>query len=348
MKHLTIALLCVSTVASAKPLPDGMKVTLVKKRLMVSKDGLSVPLEDSKLPNDKLISAELSADGKTIVVKRARCDGMFDSSEDGDTFPLAAAEARLENTAGMKLHTKKKYAEAAKHFAIAAQKDPATPLYATNLLSAQAMGKMFDDADKTIATYGKSQIPWFAWRLAVDPELKALKGRPAAKLGPAARGKAKGSLRDKLAYSPLGLVATEVLVGLYDGDGDPGPLPSDLVIAAIGSDAELLRLSTSGKAGRKAADALLAELGFDLVPGGLTNVLGGDTVTAADGRKLVEGSKVVMPKGATIDLSDKIDMRVVDAAFVPKAVVLVQSDKQLEECDGMGSYRFWLTAVATP
>ena len=344
MKHLLPAIVLLgSTTAAAKPLPKDIKVALAKKKVMVTMKGVTVGIDDNTLPTDKLVSAELSDDGKSILVKRARCEGMFDDEEAAE-FPLDAIEAKVENTLGMKLHTKKKYADAIPHFELAAKKDPATPLYATNLLSAQAMGGKLDDADKTIATYGKSQIPWFAWRLAVDPELKALKARPSAKLGPAKAGTAKGKLSDKLAYSPLGLVATEVNADIYDGDGS-GPISTDFVIVDIATGKEVFRTSSS----RKISDPLLATLGFDIVPGGLTALHEDKPITAADGRKLVTEPKLAVTAGKTsIDVQDKLTEQPWSAGFVPKALVVTTRHKDLEDCAGMGPRNFSVEIVPTP
>ena len=343
MKLLTAALLCASNLATAKPLPDGMKVALVKNKVIVSKGGVSVPIEDGKLPTEKLDSAELSADGKSIVVKRSRCGGMFDDgSEDGETFPLAAIEAKLENALGMQLHVKKKYVDAIAHFSVAAQKDPATAVYATNLLSAQSMGKLFDDADKTIATYGKAQLPWFAWRLAVDPELKALKGRPSTKLGPAKAGTAKGSLSGKLAFSPLGLVATEVTSNIYDGEPDPNAKDQTaFIVADAVTGKELLRLPSS----RKVSDPILATLGFDVVDK-LGSLHDDKPITSKDGRKLVKEPKLqVVTAGKTIDIDAGDGW---DVGFIPKALVVIAREKTSEDCSGEGPRNFHIEVTATP
>jgi hypothetical protein len=62
-------------------------------------------------------------------------------------------EARFENVVGMKLLTKKQYANAIVHFALAAQKDPESPVFATNLLSAQSLAGKLDDGDRTITRW---------------------------------------------------------------------------------------------------------------------------------------------------------------------------------------------------
>jgi hypothetical protein len=369
MKYTPLALLLVSSLAAAKPLPPTIKVKLVKSRVMVTINGQTTPLEASKLEVNKLVSAEISDDGKTLLIKRERCMST-DIDEDAAEFPIAELEAKIENGLGMALHLKKKYADAIPHFTLAAQKDPAQPVYATNLLSAQAMAGKLDDADKTIATYAKAQLPWFAWRLAVDSDLKALKGRPSTKLGPAKAGTAKGPLG--LAYSPLGLVASEVENNMYDGVPD-GSGDEVLIIVDIASSKELLRLHTqtncgvdmeSGKpdkacekkvasknaAERKVADALLAQLGFEMVPGGLKNLSEENVkISAPDGRKLTTGDKLEVIAGKTrIDLGDKLSATPWSAAFVPKAVVVMTRDKVMEDCSGEGPRNLHLEMIATP
>jgi hypothetical protein len=376
---LVACVVLVPSLAAAKPLPAGMKVALVKQKLMVSRDGVSVPLVDTVLPIDKLKGAQLSEDGKDILVTYESCGGM--GGDDGDEpvpISLAHTEARIENVLGMGFHNKKQYAEAIKHFTIAAAKDTATPLYATNLLSAQSMSGKLDDADKTIATYGKTQVPWFAWRLAVDPELKALRTRPSAKLGPAKRGTATSKLDGKIAYSPLGLAASEVAINIYDGIPSGGG-EYELAIVDVATGVELLRLPTEiacdldpesvmnaddkkppkyadkncpkreaarTAAKRKVADAVLADLGFDVVANAYVDIHDKDAVTAPDGRKLVLGDK---PKLVAGRMTKDVDVSEAWAVgFVPKGLVIVNREgKHMTSCAD-GARRFSLSAYATP
>jgi hypothetical protein len=371
MRCLSIAcVVMVTSVAAAKPLPAGMKVALVKKRVMVSRGGVSVPLHDVKYDTKKLTSAELSDDGKSIAIKTDQCDGMFGEPDEADLVPLAPVEARLENMLGMKAHRKKKYAAAVKHFSTAAQMDPDVPRYATNLLSAQSMGGMLEDADKTLATLGKQQAPWFVWRLAVDPELKALKTRPSAKLDAPKPGTAKGNLYGKLAYSPLGFAATEVYANVYDGVPS-GEDEYELAIIDVRTGKEVLRLPTertcevdpetgeptnkacvkkqaaATAARRKITDALLAQLGFDIVPGALVDAIDQQEIRAADGRKLLLGDTLKLVAGKTVrELPWEFEVGA--AGFVPKAVVAVYKVKVPESCEGDGAWQFRLAATRTP
>jgi len=349
---MTLALLLAPAVASAKPLPQGMKITLVKKKLIVTQNGVSVQLGTAT----KLASAELSADGKTISIKT--------DEEEALQLPLVTVEAKLENALGMTLHNKKKFAEAAPHFAIAAQRDPTKPLYATNLLSAQSMGGKLEDADKTLATYGKRAAPWFAWRLVVDPELKAIANRPSAKLGPATPGRATSKLVDTIAYSPLGFAASEVFTNASMGDGSGGS-DTELAIVDLVSGQEVLRLpaehtcgESEGKAcarkqapitarQRKVADAILSQLGFDVVVDGYKDTADENTVVAKDGRKVVfdQGVKIIAGK-LTKELVD-LD-KVYGVAFVPKAVVIISKDVIHADEDGGSVWQALLTAYPTP
>lgn len=356
-------------VASAKPLPPDWKVTVAKGRLMATHAGTSVRIDSSSAKIEKLLGVELSADGTAIEARVQQCGSAKDPSDEPwiERQPLAAIEAAIENKLGMALHLKKKYAEAIPHFALAAQKAPSTWLYATNLLSAQAMGGKLDDADKTIATYGmKAGRPWFLWRLAVDPELKALRDRPGAKLAAAKPGTAKGDLHDKIAYSPLGFAATERYGMAFDGMPD-GSTDSELVIVDLASgglafttptetlcvsdiEAETIdkacqkKFAKKNAANRKVADATLAQLGFDIVPNGAGLVPDGD-FTAPDGRKLVGGTKIV--SGKTTKDIDVAKLWFV--GFVPKFAVLGSMDRQADPCgEGMAGTQLELTVVPTP
>src|SRR5258708_25492595 len=145
--------------AAAKPLPKEMKSVIKNNAPYLEWRGVTVPVGDRdwKLRDDKLKKVELSDDGKSIVVTFVPC-----MSDDDDTLvvPLARIEAHVENNLGMQVHVKKKYDDAIAHFAIAAARDPETPVFATNLLSAQSMAKRLDDADKTIDTYGVKNLAW--------------------------------------------------------------------------------------------------------------------------------------------------------------------------------------------
>ena len=356
------------SLAAAKPLPPGLTVSLVKAHLMVSRDGVTVPFGTSRMETGKLVSAELSPDGKTISVKVEDCETVMDPTTGPREVPLALVEARIENALGMKLHTQKKYADAITHFTLAVQKDPATLIYATNLLSAQSMGGKLDDADRTLATAGKLAAPWFAWRLAVDPELKAVKARPSAKLAAPKAGTAKGDLHDAIAYSSLGFAATEAYTNLYNGMPD-GSSQSELIVVELTSGREVLRLPTvetcsademTGKpldkacakrlaaksaAQRKVADGLLAQLGFDVVGQLVTNP-DENSYKAPDGRALVIGDKTTITSGKTSKVIEWGPPKWI--AWVPKALIEGDKVKNQEDCSGDGFARIELTVVPTP
>jgi hypothetical protein len=274
----------------------------------------------------------------------------------------------------MRLHTKKQYAEAIKHFTIAAAKDPRA-VYATNLLSAQSMGGKLDEADQTIATLGKKHLGWFAWRLAVDPELKALKARPSAAAFRVAKpGTARSAKLNwqgtAVAYSPLGLVAISTNE-VYEGVG--GPVDAYMTVIDVASSVEIARMPLVTTCGmpdgaedpeavdkacqkkedaaavprRKAADAFLAQLGFEILPGAGHEAHNTETITHADGRKLTFANNryTVTAGKATVELPwDDTPWLV---AFVPHAVVGVFRHKNKTSCDD-GLYWFELVAAATP
>lgn len=332
---VAVLLVVLTSMAFAKPLPDGMKIAVKKGAIVATKGGVTVTVLDGNRPYSKVLGAELTDDGK-LAIKYVQCD---EESEDPTAIPFGIVEAKFANLAGMAAHKKKKYDDAIAQFTIAAQKDPSVPMYATNLLSAQAMAKKLDDADKTIATYGKSQVPWFAWRLAVDPELKALKGRPSAKLGTEKPGKAKGDLHDKIAYSPLGYVATEINTNLYDGMPSDEQ-SSDVVFIEIATGKELLRLAS-----RKDINTVLAVLGFDVLPKAYVGRADGTSVTAADGRKLEIGNAAATLVVGKSKTELPWDDEIIGAAFVPKGVVGVMRGRTSASCfEGMTE----LIVVAAP
>jgi len=368
-RSVGVVVLVVSAQALAKPLPADWKVTLVKGHVMATHAGASVRIDGGSARVDKLVSAQLSDDGSAIEATVQKCGMEKDPSDEPwvESAKLATLEATIENQLGMALHTKKKYADAIPHFALAAQKAPTTWVYATNLLSAQAMGGKLEDADRTIATYGlKAGRPWFAWRIAVDPELKALRDRPSAKLAAPKPGTAKGDLHEKIAYSPLGYAATERYGMAYDGMPD-GSSDSELVIIDLASGSQALALPTEylcatdieatkidqacqkkfakkNAANRKVANATLAQLGFDILPKAAGIVPDG-SFTAPDGRKLVDGTKIVAGKVLKEIEASKLWF----VGFVPKYAVIGSMEKEADDCgDGMAGSQLQLTVVPTP
>jgi hypothetical protein len=166
--------------ADAKPLPGGMKVVAKAGRPTIQQGATAVPLRDDDLADyEKIDKAELAADGKTVVVTATRCGATLTADE--TKIPLAKIQARLDNAAGIASLSKKRYAEAITKLTSAAQKDPETPAYATNLLAAQALGKKLDVAAQTLAMQGAKNPVWFAWQLATDPQLATIKDHKRAK-----------------------------------------------------------------------------------------------------------------------------------------------------------------------
>jgi len=241
---ITLAAVVVAAApAAAKPLPKEIKSVIKNDAPFIEWRGVTVPLGDRdwKTLNDKVKKVELSDDGTSIVVTFMPC--MLDD-EDTLVVPLARIEAHVENNLGMQVHVKKKYDDAIAHFAIAAARDPETPVFATNLLSAQSMANKLDDADKTIDAYGAKNPAWFAWRLAVDPELANVKARPRALAIATAkkRGRAKlVDLNEEVVYSPLagGLVGATI----YDGGGMIAA--ASFAISDLATGRQLLRLPLS-------------------------------------------------------------------------------------------------------
>jgi hypothetical protein len=389
MKRVSVAVLvvCSVQVAVAKPLPAGMKVELAAAKdightIVVSQRGVSFTVEDAPTPMlEKLLRAELSDDGASLVIRVQRCWGGENFEDFEAKLPLASVDAKIENLLGMQLHTKKKYADAIAHFTIAAQKAPDVALYATNLLSAQAMAGKLDDADRTIATYAPRNLPWFAWRLAVDPELKAIAKRPSAKLGPAKPGTATSKLNAEfthtahgaVAYSPLGIVASEIETP-FDYGGMPGPSSYVIVFVDIKTSAELLRLDTQTDCGpmgegmpehtaclkksdaaakrtRAVADQILRELGFTIVAADEYHALDGKPLVAKDGRVVDLGDHPHVKRGGQdrpITVPEKAQLAD-HVWFVPGGLVFeARSMKEIYSCSGDGTISHYVSTVPTP
>ena len=304
-------LVSTAAVTTAKPLPTGMKIFEKGNKLLVSRSGVTVALfdpdsNDNAQVYEALKGAELSDDGKHLLVKATGC--LSSGSDAAIEVPLAAVEARIENALGMQVHFKKKYEDAIAHFSLAVQADSGTPVYATNLLSAQSMANKLDDADKTLAAYGPKNLPWFGWRLAVDPELKNVRERASAKaLGPAKTSKQTyANLKGAIAVNPQGFVAVSERVAASMGFGQ-----QDLVIYDPKTSAELLRLravdaaddcidgkdslfpcTKQGRANtarhQAALDVALGALGFEKQATSWSDHIDGDKVTSPDHTTVVE------------------------------------------------------------
>lgn len=273
--------LATSSPAGARPLPKGMTIVLdqQKQQLWVHQDGLAVPLldgDDADEPVDQYDGASLSDDGKTIDVKSFHCGDPDLPIE----VPLARVQARLENLRGMKEHLRHHYAAAIPHFALAAQTDPDTPMYATNLLSAQSMARQLDDADRTLAAYGPKHPVWFAWRLTADPELANVRGRASARAVLAAKRSAitASALDSAIAVDPAGRIASVE----WSFFGGPGAAHDHQLVIYDPSGTVLLRLPLAEGCGgayvpctrairahdaahAREATALLQALGFEQV-----------------------------------------------------------------------------------
>lgn len=205
--RLALPLLLVSAVASAnKPAPKNLKVFMDGGKIWATRDGVRIQAIDGRHTDyARVQKVELSDDGTTLFVWAGQCDIVGDD-ETKNELATSDLEAKFENALGMKAHLAKNYDQAIAHFtkAVAAYE---LPVYVTNLLSAQSMGKKLADADATLAKYGPHAPGWMAWRLAVDSDLVALKGRASTvPFAIAKPGTAHGA-KDDAAYSPVGIAA---------------------------------------------------------------------------------------------------------------------------------------------
>ena len=359
MRALVLAVLLISAPAVAKPLPKGMKVVVANGRPMVVQGKQKVALLDDEREGGDTIKAELTDDGTSIHVTWDRCNTGDPDSMDAFDVPMSHVTARFENLAGMAAHLKKKYADAIPHFAAAVAANP-EPVFVTNLLSAQSMGGKLDDADRTITTWAPKMRAWLVWRLAVDPDLVNVKTRaPARALAAATPGTAKASgLEGKLAASGA-LVATQS----YQGNGGPGsPVESDIVVFDTTQAREVLRLPlvtmeeacdpnggddamlpkctkrqlAAQAAHAKAADATLAALGMNVVPGVMMDPPPNEQgeLKSPDGKaKVVDdgGSLRVTVGGKTFE--EQPTDRLTHIAFAGGLVLLELSERHVYMCD---------------
>jgi hypothetical protein len=365
MRSLALVVVLVGT-AAAKPLPDGLKVFVDKGRPMASRSGMIVPLRDDSISDyDRLLDAHLSDDGSYLVIRADRCKGMLGEPDEA-MIALAQVDARIDNALGMAKHLKKEFADAMPRFQAAVAKDPLTPMYATNLLSAQSLAKKLDDADQTIAALAQTAAPWLAWRLSVDPELANVKGRASAKAVVAAKPghlKAKDiDLNGTIGYSPVGGGFFVKAVTTYSGGGPPGGYSLELGFASIATGREVLRLliaadedlcgedhmlpKCTGKQlaavakRQKVADALLASLGFEAVEGEMKSL---------DELKEVETTDdmVTVTRGKATRKLPLDRQRVRSAAVLPQGVVLDLDRRHMVSCDDQGGV-LSIGAVALP
>jgi hypothetical protein len=371
MRTIVLAVLLIGAPALAKPLPKGMKVTVVNGRPMVVQGGHKVALLDGEQEGGDTIEASLSDDDRTIHVTWDRC-GMGDpDAMDVIDEPMSHVTARFENLAGMAAHLKKKYDEASRRFAAAVAANP-EPVFVTNLLSAQSMGGKLDDADHTIATWGPKMRAWFAWRLAVDSDLANVRTRAAATALAAARpGTAKASdLDGKLAIAGT-LVATQG----YQGNGGPGsPVETDVIVYDTAAQREVLRLplatmedacdpdggddamlpkctkrQLAAQAARtKAADAVLAALGMNVAAGAIVDPPADDKgeLRSPDGKSKIvdDGGDLKVTAGGKTFETQPTD-RLVKIGFANGQVLLELAVRHVYRCDD-DSFRDELVTAA--
>lgn len=243
--RVALALVLVSAVASAnKPAPKNLKVFMDGGKLWATRDGIRIPVQEGPREDwQKVRKLELSDDGKTLRILARSC-GIMDDSDDDDWVeqPMAELDAKFENAIGMGHHNKKQYDQAIAHFTKAVALNE-QPVYVTNLLSAQSMGKKLDDADAAIARYGPHAPGWLAWRLAVDSDLAALKGRASTKPYAIAKPGTAHSDRDQAAYSPVGIAAISTSHA-YEGIPSDFETFVDIVDAVSGTRLMLLPTGT--------------------------------------------------------------------------------------------------------
>ncbi|HUJ59993.1 MAG TPA: hypothetical protein VLX92_15920 [Kofleriaceae bacterium] len=367
MRALAIGIVMAAAAVSARPLPRGMAVSVKNDRLWVTVDGTTVPLDDDAYaaahPVSQLDGVELSADGTALVIHAPDCMG--DSDPDGRQVALDAITATVENMRGMQLHLKKKYADAIPHFAAAAK---ASQQYATNLLCAQSMAGRLDDADKTVATFSPGHAVWFGWRLAVDPELAAMRGRASVRALLAARPSklTADAMGDAIAVSPLGLVAIREWT-FFGGPGAAGG--SDILLYDIKTGDMVLRVTlvdigddcdASGKppandvaglppcskdvrartaAHRRSVDPMLAAFAFEKRPTVWVDLVGNDadTVTTPDKKQSLTFTKngVTLARNgktraATLDGQGKL----IRVGFAGDYVIVQSRENGFSGCSG--------------
>jgi len=358
MRACVVVVMVWSSSVMARPLPKGLTVTFKGETLYASQDGITVPLlEESRALADVIgdfKNAELSEDGAQIVVHAQSCL----AGDEGLTVPLASVTARLANARGMQVHVKKKYADAIVQFAAAAHADADTPVYATNLLSAQSMAKLYDDADKTIATYAAAHAAWFGWRLAVDPELANVRARASAKPYVAAKPSklTVEALGDAIAVSPTGLVALREWtfdggpgapdnsfdLAIYDPTKDVLPVrltavPLEQACGGMGGDCTKAQLAKQAASMRK-LDPVVAGLGFEKRATTWADAIGNDgkPIVSPDKRTTVtldsSGSAVVTRGGKTTKVS--IDGHLTGIGFAGDLVVVRMREGGYIKCDG--------------
>jgi hypothetical protein len=249
-----------AAVAEAKPLPETIKLSLKKGKPYVTSQGVTVQLLDNR-SDWSALDAELSDDGKAMLVWGARCGMELDKEEVPQRIPMVIVDAKLDNAKGLALQAKRKYADAAKLFEQAWARDSDSPSYGTNLLAALVMSGGRERATKLLEEMlVGDHLAWFAMRLGVDPQLKKLDREPAAKAFRTEKPSklTQKKLGDAIAESSFGFAA----VRTSDSAGT-----KYISIVHMKTGKESLRLPLKTALEQRTADSLLASMGFVVLEG---------------------------------------------------------------------------------
>jgi hypothetical protein len=338
-----LASLVALPVADAKPLYEGMTVTLKKGRPIMTSEGVSFAPGDDTLMDWDEIKGELSEDGKSVTLKGTRCGGKIADDQATVTYPLTQIVAKMENSTGESL-LRNSPADAIPHFWAAIALDPEIALYASNLTVAQVKAGKMTDAETTLLTLGKQHMAWFAWKLAVDPAFGPLKGRAAAdEIAAKVPGQARGpTLADAFAFSPLGMVATRTA----SGEGGSGAeLPMEVSFTDMKTGREVLRLPMTKGAPAALIDELLVTLGFKF-DGMFQDIRMGRSQSTNDGRAmLISDGKITYQVGSK--KTPVTRPNVIMVGFVPKGAAFITRYEHVFRCDDK-SYRTELHAMPDP
>jgi len=340
--------------AKPKPLPGGMKVIAKLGKPYVQQGQTLVALRDDEASDyEKIAKAVLSPDGKTVEVTSTRCKG--EAVDEVTKVPLSKIQARFDNAAGLVAHGKKQYAVAITKFGAAVQKDPETPMYATNLLAAQLLGKKAALAGQTLAIQGRKNTVWFAWRIAVDADLAgatALKGAVdliSPKPGTATLAK----LTDQdLATTTLGggMAALRTSSSSTTSDIDVVSLSNGKLLARLPLVAAEDACNETSEAGcedtskariaerEKLVDNLFRALGFEIASKAFVDVRNGEPVNKNGVEVEIHDDYVTASKDGN-EKRVELDGGVWAVAFTPTAIVIKQNRRNLFGCND-GSSRF--------
>jgi hypothetical protein len=156
-------------------LPGGLALVVDNDKLFVTKGRARAPLSIVARMGDDAIITALPKAAIDTVAHKVTVTMTLPCGETTSTWTFDQLEARLANVAALAAHRKKDYATAATGFATAVKLDPAFDLAAENLASALALGGKPDEAVAALAPWIASNPIWVAGRVAVDPELAALR-----------------------------------------------------------------------------------------------------------------------------------------------------------------------------